>query len=67
MVWHTGRCQVNVIGKRNYKTAMEEEINKGQCSVSDLREKREDLTESLKDILDKGYFEKLLIYSWNNK
>ena len=42
---------MHAIGKRNYKTAMEEEINKGQCSVSDLREKREDLAESLKDIL----------------
>lgn len=30
---------MNVTGERNYKTAMEEEINKGQCSVSDLREK----------------------------
>lgn len=39
MVWHKVRGQMNVTGKRNYKTAMEEEINKGQCSVSDLREK----------------------------
>lgn len=32
-------CQVNVTGKINYKTAMEEVINKGQCFMSDLREK----------------------------
>lgn len=31
-------CQVNVTGKINYKTAMEEVINKGQCFMSDLRE-----------------------------
>lgn len=43
MVWHKVRCQVDITGKRNYKTATEEEINKGQCSSRIQREDGTDL------------------------
>lgn len=58
MVWHKVRCQVDITGKRNYKTATEEEINKGQCSASDLREKMGRISEE-EGRLDRkfeGYF-----------
>lgn len=60
-------------GKRNYKTATEEEINKGQCSASDLREdgtdlwRRGRLDRKFEGYFGQGYFEKLLIYSRNNE